>query len=73
MSPQKSKKQLLFNYARYSSIAFQMLAIILLGVYAGIKLDRWIHWNKPVFTILLSIISVVISIYFVTKDLIKKK
>jgi F0F1-type ATP synthase assembly protein I len=66
------KKQGLNNYARYSSIAFQMAAIILLGVFGGYKLDQWLHL-KPLFTIILSLLSVVISIYIVTKDLLKKK
>jgi F0F1-type ATP synthase assembly protein I len=66
------KKRLLNSYARYSSIAFQMLAIILLGVFAGFKLDQWLH-TKPVFTIILSFGSVILAIYYVTKDLIRKK
>jgi F0F1-type ATP synthase assembly protein I len=66
------KKQGLNNYARYSSMAFQMLAIILLGMFGGYKLDQWIN-SKPLFTIVLSLLSVVIAIYVVTKDLLKKK
>ena len=66
------KKRFLNNYGRYSSIAFQMLAIILLGVFGGFKLDQWIH-TKPIFTIVLSIGSVILAIYTVTKGLLKKK
>lgn len=58
-------------YARYSSMAFQMLAIILLGVFAGFKLDVWLH-TKPVLTVILSVVSVALSIYFVTKDLLRR-
>ncbi|MBC34740.1 MAG: hypothetical protein CL663_01665 [Bacteroidetes bacterium] len=50
-----------------------MLAIILLGVFGGIKLDEWLQLEDPIFTVLLSILSVFISIYTVTKDLIKKR
>jgi len=67
----KKKKKLLDNYARYSSIAFQMLAIILLGVFGGIKADQWLHMRVPVFTVILSILSVILAIYYVTKDLLK--
>jgi F0F1-type ATP synthase assembly protein I len=63
------KKNYLNNYARYSSIAFQMLAIILLGVFGGYKLDGWLN-TLPVFTVLLSLLSVVIAIYSVVKDLL---
>ena len=59
------------DYARYSSMAFQMLAIILLGVFAGFKLDQWLN-TKPILTVILSIISVALAIYFVTRDLLKK-
>ena len=66
------KKRFLNNYARYSGIAIQMLAIILLGVFGGYKLDQWIH-TKPLFTVTLSIGSVILAIYSVTKDLLRKK
>jgi F0F1-type ATP synthase assembly protein I len=66
------KKRWLENYARYSSIGFQMLAIILLGVFAGYKLDQWLH-TKPILIIIFSFGSVVFAIYFVTRDLLRKK
>ena len=59
------------DYARYSSMAVQMLAIILLGVFAGVKLDNWLH-TRPVLTVVLSLVSVAMSIYFVTRDLLRK-
>ena len=65
------KKKSLDDYARYSSIAFQMLVIILAGVFGGIKLDQWLKLKVPVFTIILSILSVILAIYYVTRDLIK--
>jgi len=70
LSPEKEKKSL-DNYTRYSSIAFQMLIIILIGVFGGIKLDEWLKLTVPVFTIILSILSVILAIYTVTKDLLK--
>ena len=65
------KKKALNNYAKYSSIAFQMLFIILLGVFGGFKLDEWLNLSYPVFTVLLSIVSVILAIYYVVKDLLK--
>jgi F0F1-type ATP synthase assembly protein I len=59
------------DYARYSGMAIQMLVIILAGVFAGFKLDQWLH-TKPVLTVVLSLISVALSIYIVTKDLLRK-
>jgi ATP synthase protein I len=67
------KKNYLNNYSKYTGIAFQMLAIILLGVFGGYKLDQWMKLSFPVFTVLLSLSSVVVAIYTVVKDLLKKK
>jgi len=67
----EKKKKSLDNYTRYSSIAFQMLIIILIGVFGGIKLDEWLKLSVPVFTIVLSILAVILSIYTVTRDLLK--
>jgi len=65
-------KKSLNNYARYSSMAIQMVVIIILGVFGGYKLDEWLN-TGPFLTVVLSLLSVIISIYLVTKDLIKRK
>lgn len=65
-------KRSLNSYARYSSIAIQMLVIIILGVFGGYKLDVWFN-TAPLLTVILSLLSVIIAIYLVTKDLLKKK
>ncbi len=55
-------------------MGFQMGAIIFVGMYGGIKLDEYLGIKKfPVFTILLSLSSVFGAIYFVIKDVLKKK
>lgn len=66
-----SRPKTLFNYGRYSGMAFQMLAIILLGVFGGVKLDRWLGLSFPVFTLVLSILSVSLSIYQAIRELLK--
>ena len=53
-NPQKTVKSL-NNYAKYSSLAFQMIVIILLVVFGGIKLDKWLKLEFPVFTVVLSL------------------
>ena len=55
---QKSRPSQLNNYARYSGLAFQMIAIILVGVFGGIKLDQVVKWEFPVFTLVLTILAV---------------
>ncbi len=73
MKDLKSKKKLFDSYGRYSTIAVQMLVIILVGVFGGIELDKLLKLSFPVFTFVLSILSVILAIYYVIKDLIKKK
>jgi hypothetical protein len=70
--PDKEKRPPLESYARYSSLAFQMFAIIGLGIYGGYKLDQWLQIGFPVFTVLMSIISVAAAIYSAVKDFLKK-
>jgi hypothetical protein len=70
--PIREKRPPLESYARYSSLAFQMFAIIGIGIYGGVKLDEWLKMGFPVFTVLLSIISVAAAIYTAIKDLIRK-
>ena len=72
MKESESKKKLLKSYGKYSSIAIQMLFIILVGVFGGIELDKLFDFQFPIFTLILSILSVVLAIYYVTKDFLKK-
>lgn len=69
----KKKQKNLNDYARYSGIVFQMVIIILAGTFGGIKLDSKLKLQFPVFTIILSLLSVGFAIYIVIKDFIVKK
>jgi len=69
----KKQNNSLDSYAKYSSIALQMLVIIVIGVGGGVLLDKWIGIKIPVFTILLSLFSVGTSIYVTIKEFNKKK
>jgi F0F1-type ATP synthase assembly protein I len=69
--PQKDKN-IMFNYAKYSTLAIQMVVIILLAVWGGVKLDKWLNLTVPVFTILLSLLGVFAAIYLSVKDLLNK-
>ena len=77
--PQPLKKKSLKNpenkglndFARYSGMAFQMIAIILITTWGGIELDKLAKFNTPVFTIILSLLGVFAAIYTALKDFIK--
>ena len=70
---QKNNLSNLNNAAKYSTIAFQMIAIILVGVFGGIKLDQIVRIEFPVFTVVLTIVAVILSMYYAIKDLLKMK
>lgn len=63
-------KRPLFYYAKYSSLALQMVIIIGLGCFAGIKLDKWLNINFPIFTVSLTLFAVAAAIYIGIKDLL---
>ncbi|HEN21361.1 MAG TPA: AtpZ/AtpI family protein, partial [Desulfobacteraceae bacterium] len=60
-SPKKSDD--LKSYARYSSIAFQMIIIIGLMTYAGVKLDERRGGETFVYTVILSLLGVFAALY----------
>lgn len=66
-------KQQLNNYGKYSGMAVQMVVIIMGGVFGGYYLDNYLQFKFPLFTVVFSLLSVVLAIYFVVKDLLKKK
>ena len=59
---------------KYSGMAFQILACILLGFWGGTKLDEKFEFKQvPVFTLVLGLAGVVVGIYISIKDFLKKK
>jgi F0F1-type ATP synthase assembly protein I len=53
-------------------MAFQMVGIILVSTWGGVKLDKLTGWRTPVFTIVLSLLGVFAALYVTLKDFIKK-
>ena len=70
-SPKDPAKKGIKDFARYSGIAFQMIGIILVATWGGTKLDKLAGNEKPVFTIILSLLGVFAAIYTAVKDFIK--
>jgi F0F1-type ATP synthase assembly protein I len=60
------------DFGRYSGMAFQMIAIILVTTWGGVQLDKLTKFHTPVFTIILSLLGVFAAIYTALKDFIKK-
>ena len=55
-------------YAKFSGVALQMIAIISLGTYGGVKLDEKYPNKHSLFTITFSLTAVVIAMYYVIKQ-----
>ncbi len=76
--PQKKKKKAsktddpIKSYAKYTGIAIQMVVIIVVMTFAGVKLDSRRASDIPVFTIILSLLGVFAAIYTAIKDFINK-
>ncbi|MEK6152806.1 AtpZ/AtpI family protein [Flavobacteriaceae bacterium 3-367] len=70
MDPQKHprKKNPLNSYARFSGIALQMIVIIGLGSFGGVKLDEAYPNQYHVFTLVCSLGSVALAMYMVVKQ-----
>ena len=58
-------------YAKYSSLGFQMIAIIGIFTYAGYKIDESAHHQVKWVTAALSLTGVFISLYIVIVSLKK--
>lgn len=69
--PKKPSNKGLRDFAKYTGIGFQMIVIILVTTWGGIKLDKVAGFQKPVFTIILSLLGVFAAIYTVVRDFIK--
>lgn len=58
---------------RYSGMGLQMAAIMLLGAWGGSKLDELWDIKNNLLTALGTVLGVVVALYTVIKDLMKKK
>jgi len=50
-----------------------MIVILLLGVFGGRQLDKHLQFSFPIFTVVLSFLAVILSMYIGLKDFIHPK
>jgi ATP synthase protein I len=60
------------NFIKYSGMGFQMLATIGVFAFAGYKIDEYRKSSKPIFTAILGLIGVIVSLYQVVRQLSSK-
>lgn len=67
-----SRRKWLSAYAKFSSLVFQMMAIILGGTWLGYKIDGWLSTTGPWFTTTGALLSLAASFYLLIKAIPKK-
>jgi len=72
MKDKKEVNNLKRNLAKFSSLAFQMAFIIGGGTFLGDYLDKNQQNEFPIWTLILSLTSVGLSLYYVLKQIIKR-
>ncbi len=73
MSNQPSKKRPSKDYLKYSGLAFQFLAAIIIGLLIGKWLDGQFKLDRPIFTIIFSLLFIIASLVLVIRDITKKE
>jgi len=68
----RGRMSYLKEYAKYSSLIFQMIAMVAAGVLGGIQLDRYFSGKGHIITILLTICTTFAAIYYLFRTLLKK-
>jgi nucleoside recognition membrane protein YjiH len=68
---QPERQSQINDYVKYSGLAFQMAALIFLGYWVGGKLDDWLEFRIPVFTIILIVTFIILTIYSLIRSLPK--
>ncbi len=68
----KKNKNKFDSFIRYSNLAFEMMAIIVIGTFLGFKIDQWMENEFKGFTLGFMILSVIGSVIYGTRNLLKK-
>ncbi len=58
---------------RYTSMATQMAITIFLGVWGGVQMDKYLQFETPIMTLVLSLLGVVLAVYIVIRDVLPKR
>jgi hypothetical protein len=56
------------NIMRYAGLASTWLAMLLVTVWLGLKLDGWLKWKFPIFTILLPVVMLVYLLWKIIQE-----
>ena len=68
--PNKGNDRLMMKYV---GLATQLMVSLALAVFAGLKLDKWLHLSTPLLVWILPLLVLVVMIWQIIKDTSKKK
>lgn len=68
----ENKRKWLSTYAKWSGLAFTMIAVILVGVFGGRALDNKLENDFPTFTLIFTILSLIFAFYYLIKTVTRK-
>jgi hypothetical protein len=68
MSKQDKSKDNKYLLLKYAGLAIQWAAIILMSVFAGRKIDDWLHISKPLLSWILPILGIFGMLFQVIRD-----
>lgn len=76
-NPQKKdqptkKKKYLNQYLKYSTIGFQMIALVVAGALFGDWLDDKYNPDGRLYTVVFSLLSIFLALYLALKELFKR-
>jgi F0F1-type ATP synthase assembly protein I len=70
--PNKETPKPLNDYARWSSLSFQMIGVILALVFLGHYLDGYFQFTQPILTITGSVLGAGLAFYLLIREAIRK-
>ena len=67
-----TKKKQLNSYIKYTSLTTQMAVIIAAGTFFGAELDKLNNSDSKIYTIIFSLASIFLALYYVLKKIINQ-
>jgi hypothetical protein len=66
----KQGRKLIYTYYQYASIGSQMVAVMAVAMWGGIKLDRYWQLRTPICLSTFAVLSTILCIYVTIRKLI---
>ena len=66
------KNEYLKSYAKYFSLTFQMILLVVMGGFGGKFLDGYFQFKMHIFTIVLIVLAAILSLYLLFKTILTK-